>query len=454
VTREHVLTASINLVNLKIPYREELLEGGIHVEKGRIIKIGKEANLPRADRTMDVKGLVALPGLIDAHVHLRDLQLSYKEDFYTGTCAAAAGGFTTVLDMPNTIPATDSSIRLKEKYEHAEEKIVVNVGFHAGLTDRLEEISKLARLGAVSFKLNLYKPTPEIAVEDNELMTQLLLKCRDVRRPITVHAEDREFVERKRAQSKTGKKPTVENFLRAHSKEAELLAVNRMIDLAKITEAHLHICHISTIKSLNSIEEARRKGLTVTCETSPHHMFLNENYLRRLKGIALTVPPVRDSTDSRMLWNAFIDDRINLIATDHAPHTEEEKTLDNVWEVSPGIPGLETALPLMLTQVNKGQLHLSRLVRAMSEEPAAIFGLRGKGKLRRGGDADLTLIDLKGKFKIDSTKFHSKAKLSPFDGFECQGKPVKTFVAGKLVMDNGEIVAEMGTGSVLKAARR
>jgi len=181
-------------------------------------------------------------------------------------------------------------------------------------------------------------------------------------------------------------------------------------------------------------------------------MFLNEGYLRRLKGIALTVPPVRDSTNSRMLWNAFIDSRIDLIATDHAPHAEEEKTLDDIWKVSPGIPGLETALPLLLTRVNEGQLHLSRLVRAMSEEPASIFGLQGKGRLKQGGDADLTLIDLKAKFKIDSTKFHSKAKLSPFDGFKCQGKPVKTFVAGKLVMDNGEIVGEKGTGSVLKAA--
>ena len=445
------MTTSINLINAKIPYREELLEGGIHVENGKIGKIGKEANLPHADRTIDVKGLIALPGLVDAHVHLRDLQLSYKEDFYTGTCAAAAGGFTTVLDMPNTIPATDSSIRLKEKYEHAEKKIVVNVGFHAGLTDRLEEISKLARLGAVSFKLNLYKPTPKIAIEDSELMTQLLLKCRGMRRPVTVHAEDRELIERNRMRAKTGKKHTVEDFLRAHSKEAELLAVNRMIDLAKTTRAHLHICHLSVIKSLDSIEEARRMGLRLTCESSPHHMFLNENCLRRLKGIAITVPPVRDSTNSRMLWNAFIDDRIDVIATDHAPHTEKEKTVDDVWDVSPGIPGLETALPLLLTRVSRGQLRLSRLVRAMSEKPAAIFGLRGKGKLRRGGDADLTLIDLKAKFKIESTKFHSKAKLSPFDGFKCQGKPVKTFVAGKLVMDNGEIVAERGSGSVLKA---
>jgi len=445
------LTSSINLINAKIPYQEEVLEGGIHVEEGRIVKIGKEATLPPADRTMDVKGLVALPGLIDAHVHLRDLQLSYKEDFYTGTCAAAAGGFTTVLDMPNTIPATDCSIRLKEKYEHAEKEIVVNVGFHAGFTDRLEEISKLARLGAVSFKLNLYKPTPEIAVEDDSLITQLLLKCGDVGKPVTVHAEDRGFIEGKRAQLKTGKKPTVEDFLRAHSKEAELLAVNRMIDLARTTRAHLHICHLSAMKSLDLIGEARRKGLRVTCETSPHYMLLNEDHLRRLKGIALTVPPVRDSTNSRMLWNAFIDGKIDLIATDHAPHTEKEKILDNVWEVAPGIPGLETALPLLLTKVNRGQLSLSILVRAMCEEPASIFGLRGKGKLRRGGDADLTLIDLKAKFKIDSTRFHSKAKLSPFDGFKCKGKPVKMFVAGKLVMDNGEIVAKKGTGSILKA---
>jgi len=446
------LTTSINLINVKIPFGEELLEGAIHVEDRRIIKIGKEANLPRADRTMNAKGLIALPGLIDAHVHLRDLQLSYKEDFYTGTCSAAAGGFTTVLDMPNTIPATDSSIRLNEKCEHAEKKIVVNVGFHAGLTDKLEEITELARLGAVSFKLNLYKPTPEIAIEDNELMTQLLLKCEDTRRPVTIHAEDREFVERNKAQAKTGKKPTIEDFLKAHSKEAELLALKRMIDLAKITRARLHICHLSAVKSLDSIEQARRIGLRLTCETSPHYMFLNENHLRRLKGIAITIPPVRDSTNSRMLWNAFINNRIDIIATDHAPHTEKEKAVDNIWEISPGIPGLETALPLLLTRVNKGQLRLGRLVRAMSEEPAAIFGLKRKGRLSRGGDADLTLIDLKAKFKIDSTKFHSKAKLSPFDGFKCQGKPVKTFVGGKLVMDDGEIVAEKGTGSILKAS--
>ncbi len=446
------MATSINLINVKIPRREELFEGGIHVENGRIVKLGKEANLPRADQTMDMKGLLALPGLIDVHVHLRDLQLSYKEDFYTGTCAAAAGGFTTVLDMPNTVPATDSSIRLKEKYEHAKRKIVVNVGFHAGLTDKLEEIPKLAKLGAFSFKLNLYKPTPEIPVEDHGLMTQLLSKCRDVKRPITVHAEDRELIERKRARSKTGKKHTLESFLRAHSKEVELLAVKRMIDLAKTTRAHIHICHLSAAKSLEAVEGARRMGLRFTCESSPHHMLLNRNYLRRLKGIAITIPPVRDSRNSQTLWNAFVHDRIDVIATDHAPHTEQEKTLDNVWDVSPGIPGLETALPLLLTRVNNGQLSLGTLVRAMSEKPAAIFGLRGKGKLRQGGDADLTLIDLKAKFKIDPTKFHSKAKLSPFNGFICRGKPVKTFIAGRLVMDNGEIVAKKGSGSVLKAA--
>jgi dihydroorotase (multifunctional complex type) len=438
------LTGTINILNAKILLRDGLFEGGIHICFGKIKKIGRKTNLPKAEENINAKRLIALPGLIDAHVHLRDLNLSYKEDFYTGTCAASVGGFTTVLDMPNTFPPTDSIERLKEKIELAKNKIIVNVGFHALPPKNPEEIDDMVKLGVKSFKLyfNLFKD------EDlkNNALKETLKKCALLNVPLTIHGEDGEKINKiKNFLLKKGKKDLY-SFLKAHSKEIEVSGIKKALNLIKkeFKNGKAYFCHVSTLKSLNEIK--KNKFLV---EVSPHHLFLTKEKLLRLKGIALTLPPLRSKFEAEALWKKTIKGFVDVIASDHAPHTIEEKIKENYWEVSPGIPGLETTLPLLLTKVNQGEISLQKLAELLAYNPSRIFNLRLKGELKEGFNADITLINLKKHFKIESEKFFSKAKYSPFNGFKCVGKPVKTIVSGKLVMEDGEIIAEKGSGFII-----
>jgi dihydroorotase (multifunctional complex type) len=190
--------------------------------------------------------------------------------------------------------------------------------------------------------------------------------------------------------------------------------------------------------------------LPVSCEVTPHHLLLSSQQLKKVGFFGLTNPPLRSESDTRSLWRNLQAGNIDIIASDHAPHTLKEKEEKTVWNVAPGIAGLETLLPLMLTQVNAGRLSLPRLIQATSAKPAKIFGLYMRGELKKGNFADFTVVDLKREWEIDASKFCSKAKFSPFDGWKVKGKPVKTFVNGKLIMDEGEIVANPGDGTVIR----
>lgn len=438
------MSKTINILNVKILLNHGLFEGGIHISFGKIKKIGKKTNLPKAEETIDCKGLIALPGLIDSHVHLRDLNLSYKEDFYTGTCAASAGGFTTVLDMPNTSPPTDSIERLKEKIELAKNKIVVNIGFHVLPPKNPNEIDKMVKLGAKSFKLyfNFFKN------EDlkSNILKETLKKCASLNIPLTIHGEDGEKIDKIKNLFLNKGKKDLQSFLKAHSKEIEFSGVKKALNLIKkeFKSNKAYFCHVSTLKSFNEI---KRNGFLI--EVTPHHLFLTKEKLLKLGGTALTLPPLRSKFEASALWKKTVKGFVDVIASDHAPHAFEEKIKENYWEIPPGIPGLETTLPLLLTKVAQGDFSLQKLAKLLAYNPSKIFNLRFKGELKEGFDADITLIDLKKRFKIESEKFFSKAKYSPFNGFKCIGKPIKVIVSGKLVMDEGEIVAEKGSGSIL-----
>jgi dihydroorotase len=438
------LSKTINILNVKILLNHGLFEGGIHISFGKIKKIGKKTNLPKAEETIDCKGLIALPGLIDSHVHLRDLNLSYKEDFYTGTCAASAGGFTTVLDMPNTSPPTDSIERLKEKIELAKNKIVVNIGFHVLPPKNPNEIDKMVKLGAKSFKLyfNFFRN------EDlkSNILKETLKKCASLNIPLTIHGEDGEKIDKIKNLFLNKGKKDLQSFLKAHSKEIEFSGVKKALNLIKkeFKSNKAYFCHVSTLKSFNEI---KRNGFLI--EVTPHHLFLTKEKLLKLGGTALTLPPLRSKFEASALWKKTVKGFVDVIASDHAPHAFEEKIKENYWEIPPGIPGLETTLPLLLTKVAQGDFSLQKLAKLLAYNPSKIFNLRFKGELKEGFDADITLIDLKKRFKIESEKFFSKAKYSPFNGFKCIGKPIKVIVSGKLVMDEGEIVAEKGSGSIL-----
>jgi len=438
----------LNIVEARILTESGFIECGIAIDEGKIQKIGKPVNLPKSSSTINVKGKVVLPGLIDAHVHLRDLELSYKEDFQSGTSAAAAGGFTTVLDMPNSKPPTNNPARLMEKKAQAESKVLVDVGFYGAFPRRENDFKRMAELGIIGFKLNMYSPSTELNINNDEILTGALKKTAELNLPVAIHAEDRTMIIEMEEKLRKAGKNSPEAYLSARNPKAEITALNHILPLIKKTKVKAHISHVSLAESLKIIEKAKRNGLALTCEATPHHLLLTENELNQLGGIAITDPPLRSRSDAAQLLKKLNAGIIDTVASDHAPHSLNEKRKANVWEIPPGIPGLETTLPLMLTQVNEGTLSLRRVINALAEKPAEIFNLK-KGYLNPMLSADLTIVDLKQKFKIDSSKFYSKAKYSPFDGWQVTGKPVKTFVAGELIMDDGEIVAEPGSGHVI-----
>jgi dihydroorotase (multifunctional complex type) len=439
---------SLSIADVKLVLGEDLVEGGISIRDGRIDKISKTARLPESDRTIDGKGLIAIPGLIDAHVHLRDMELSYKEDFSSGTLAAAAGGVTTVLDMPNTKPLTNSDVRLVEKIAKARTAIHVNVGFHASLAESAIDLRKMVNAGAIAFKLYMNEPNPNAWHNDPQRLLSSFEECGSLDIPVAVHAETGPTVGRIQTKCHEAGKNSVRDFLRAHAPRFELDAVQMITDLARRAHSKVHVCHLSTHRSLREISAARKKGVEITCEVTPHHLLLNTTDLNRKGGSALMVPPLRRQSDASALWRAMLRSEIDIVASDHAPHTLEEKTAKDVWTVRPGLPGLETTLSLLLTKVHRGELTLARLVQLLAEKPAHVFGLQGKGRLQVGMDGDLVLIDPKARSKIDSSKFYSKAHFSPFDGFKCVGQPVTTIVAGHVVYDRGEIV-EKNQGKIV-----
>jgi dihydroorotase len=438
------------LYNGKIYTSEGFVEAGIAVENGLIHKIAKETSLPKASSKLNLKGNLVLPGLIDPHVHLRDQERAYKEDFSTGTAAAAAGGFSLVIDMPNNHPVTMTARSLRERMKLAGSRALVNVAFYSAFPETMKEIKEIVNEGAVAFKLFLLGKIGGLNIDRDDEVLQAFEEAKKSKVPVAVHAEDKTTYERRLKRLLAKNRRDIDAYLEAHSSEVEAKAVRRIVEMAKKTGVHIHFCHISSAQSLGLIRKAKKAGVDVTCEVTPHHLLLTSKDLKRYGNVALTIPPVRTVRDREALWTALKQGFIDTLGSDHAPHTLEEKESDSVWEVKPGIAGLETTLPLMLTQVNRGQLTMGELVRLLSKRPAEIFRLSGRGTLSRGCPADLVVVDIKKEHKIDSSRFRSKAKFSPFDGWKVKGVPVKTLVNGRLVMDEGEIVAEPGSGQIIR----
>ncbi|MCW4008406.1 MAG: dihydroorotase family protein [Candidatus Bathyarchaeota archaeon] len=438
------------LVNAKAYLNKEIVDCSIAIEDGKIFKIGKEAQMPKADEKINLRNLLVLPGLIDAHVHLRDEGKSYKEDFYTGTAAAAAGGITTVLDMPNNAPVTMSAEALKNRMQIAEKKVLVNVGFYSEFPVNLHEVEAIVAQGAVAFKLFMACQIGGLNIDDDKALQEAFSKVGESSVPIAVHAEDKALLRANEEKLKQANRHDAAAFLKAHSEQVELKAVNRLLNINAQVNTRLHFCHMTTKEGLNAVIEAKKAGRNVTCEVTPQHLLLSNSDFERYGLMLIMVPPLRSRSHIEALWQGTVDGWVDILGSDHAPHTLEEKSASSVWDVKVGLPGLETTLPLMLTMVKKNRISLAHVIRLLSEKPAEIFNLKDRGRLGQGKKADLTVVDFKQRFKIDASRFHSKAKYSPFDGWEVQGKPVKTFVNGLLVMNEQEIVAKPGSGEVIR----
>jgi len=421
----------------KVFFNGTILEGGIAVEGGKIAAVAKDAGLPRGEERFDIRGRILCPGFIDSHVHLRDMNYSYKEDFRSGTLAAAAGGFTTVLDMPNTDPITDSLNRMADKIDRARANAYVNVGFYLALTKRTD--FRAVPLG-VGLKAYLYSPRDELQV-DAEMISRAAERL-PKGYPFAFHAERAQLIQDLFDRSSSRSMSEAERYLYCHPPEAEIQSVSEIVR-AMPAETTLHFSHVSLPKCVSIIRDSGRRA---SIEVTPHHLFLSSDALLRIGPMAITDPPAREGPNLTGLLGALRDGLVDVIGSDHAPHAVEEKASG---ASPPGIPGLETSVPLMLSGVEGGAIDLITLIRAFTSRPASIFSLRGRGRLGVGCIADLTVLDLKEAWKIDSSGFFSKARYSPFDGIEVMGRSWATFLGGRPVVLEGTVMAQPGTGEIL-----
>lgn len=402
--------------------------------------------MPNADEKTDLHNLLVLPGLIDEHVHLRDEGRSYKEDFASGTAAAAAGGFTTILDMPNNEPVTMSATSLQNRMLLASRRILVNVGFYSEFPKNCVGIKEIVEKGAIGFKLFMGNQVGGLNIDDDKAIEEAAKEVANLKVPLAVHAEDRLMLTANENKLKQAKKNCLVDYLRAHTESVELRAIQRLLKVSEGTDVHLHFCHISSKEGLEAVAGAKKSGRKVTCEVTPNHLLLTSDDVERIGSMAVMAPPLRNENHREALWEGLENGTIDTIGSDHAPHTLREKMVANVWDLKVGVPGLESTLSLVMTLVRQKRLSIDQVVHFLAEKPAEIYGLTDRGRIEQGKTADLTIIDYNCHFKIDASKFKSKAKFSLYNGWDVYGKTAKTIVNGELIFDDGEIVSKGGAG--------
>ncbi len=444
-----LIPVDLVIKNARIYFNQQVVEGEIAIEGNKIAQVGKSSKMPSADKIIDAKNNLVIPGAIDIHAHLRDLDFKTKEDFYTGTSAAANGGITTVIDMPNTNPPTISKDLLERKMEKAQKDILVNVGFYAGIPNKLEDMNSFKNSGIFGFKLFLAKSLSNFDIDSQEALQNLLHQIQKMNIPILVHAERKEDIEKIIRDLKGTKVSPQELYLKSHSDRVEEHAIEYFLGLNEPIGAQIHVCHVSTSSGVEIIRRSKKLGKNITVEVTPHHLLLSVHDLKKFGTFAKMLPPLRTSDHLDTLWKGLNDEIIDMIATDHAPHMLSEKECD-FSRAANGIPGFETFLPLLFTAMHSGRISLQKLIKLVSENPAKFLKTSSKGKIAVGFDADLTIIDLKGQQEIDASEFHSKAKFSPFNGRKVKGIPIMTIVNGKIIMNEGNIVASKGAGNIIR----
>ena len=405
---------------------DEVGEHFIKVDDGKITGISKTPL--EAAETIDIEGNYVLPGFIDPHIHFRDPGLTQKEDFKTGSMAAANGGFATVIDMPNTLPKTNTYRALEEKIKIAKSKSVVNFELQVGHSD-LDEMKKMMKLNPISVKVFMDLESDE-SLEKIFHDLSILKETTSYNGLVATHCEKKSIVESETERLKQNEENPAIDYTYARPTKSEDESVKQAIELARANDLRLHICHLSSSKSL-SIAKSASKSMPISWEFTPHHLLLDNSAYNIYGTFIKTNPPLRPEADSVRIGNL---DEESIIGTDHAPHTLEDKT-KGTWASSPGIPNLETVVPLLLTEVNNGNLDFKLIPKIFSENAAKVYGLNSKGKIEIGYDADFTVIDLKREGKFDISEFKTKAEYSPFDGWEYKGLPIMTIVNGKVVMN-------------------
>ncbi|MEM3503625.1 MAG: dihydroorotase family protein [Nitrososphaeria archaeon] len=428
------------IVNGRIWKDGNILEKDILIEDERIVDLIRKGQNVQAERIIDAEGALILPGLVDAHTHLRDSRISYKEDFVSGTSAAVAGGFTAVLDMPNTEPPVTNSERLKNRMASAEKRIFCDVGFYA-MPLYVDMIEDLARAGCIGFKIFAHKSFEEVNFFEDEAIDKLLKAVEKTGLILSIHAEDPSKI------GHLGEKYNAIEHAKAHPIEAEVNMIRRMLNLAKKYNLKIRFCHISTAEGIKTVAEAKKYSLNYFAEVTPAHLTLDESILQKCDKICVVEPPIRTKEDVIFLRNMFWNGVIDIVGTDHAPHTIEEKLCD---KPAPGFPGLETAVPVLFTLAKKGFIPFSKLIENLTSNPAKIFNLKGYGRIDKDSISNLTFLKFVPEYEIDYTKFYSKAKFTPFKGFKAEVTIARTIVRGETVYEKESGVIDERRGRIIK----
>jgi dihydroorotase len=403
----------------------------VGVSAGRIAAIG-QLGAASAGEIVDCRGLHVLPGVIDSQVHFREPGAEHKEDLESGSRAAVLGGVTAVFEMPNTNPLTTSEAALADKVRRGRRRMHCDFAFWVGGTrENAKGVADLERLpGAAGIKVFMGSSTGDLLVEDDDGVASIL---RNTRRRAAFHSED-EYRLRERAGLRVPGDPSSHPVWR--DTVAALTCTQRLVAIARAVRARIHVLHISTAEEIIFLENHKD---VASCEATPHHLTLSSDDYARLGTLLQMNPPVRDAHHREGVWAGVTQGIVDVLGSDHAPHTPEEKA--KPYPQSPsGMPGVQTLVPVMLDHVNAGRLTIERFVDLTSHGPQRLFGIARKGRIAAGWDADFTIVDLRRCETITNAQAGSRAGWTPYDGMAVTGWPVGTIVRGRRVMWEGEIV--------------
>jgi dihydroorotase len=439
--------------NARILTEDGLIEGGLAVEDGVIIKIGAESKLGKAERTIDVGGKIIAPGLVDLHVHFREPGFTQKEDFLTGTRAAAAGGVTTIVDEPNNSPVTNSLETIKSKMEIIKGKAYVDYSLQmATYADSLDEIAKARDFGVKAFPVFDELGDKPTGMENTGVLREIIQKIKAVEGLALLNCRESDLVINTMNAIKETGRNKLSDYMAHFPHVAESLGGAKRIHLAHEAGVQAHFREVSTAETVEMLRSMKGYMDNITAEVRPDHLFLNIENTEDMGPYAQQWTPLRTEADSDALWGALNDGTVNVIASDHATHAWEEKErgLENIWKSPPGLPAIESMLPLLLTAVNNDNLGLERLFECASTNPAKIMGLcPRKGSIKVGSDADLVVIDIKKESVIKGENSKAKTHWTPYEGWKTQGTVEATYVRGIETYMEGEIVGTPGQGRFL-----
>ncbi len=409
----------------------------IGIDEGKITEIKK---ILKGDRTKRFSKQLILPAGVDVHVHFRDPGMKQKETFTTGSIAAAYGGITSVFDMPNTHPPTTTMSRLQEKIDYAERSSFVDFGIYAGVTtDNLSKLVKLSKLCS-GYKVFLGETTESFAFSISQL-SDLFQRLQGINKPIFFHAEDNDCLQKHKR-----KEHTLSHHHHCRPPACEVAAIKQILAAATDTNQRIHICHISSAPGLECLKS---KNNTFSCGVTPHHLLLSIEHITQPEVFYKVNPPIRPHTHASQLFTALKQGTIDILESDHAPHTLEEKKRD-FMDVPSGIPGVETMIPLFLSLAKQQKISFPRLISLCCERPADLLHLP-KGKIHSGNDADLMIIDLRQQTRINAETLHSKAQWSPFEGFNAIF-PTHVFLRGHHLIDTGDMNNSLRIGHHVHSA--